>query len=98
LRLLPLRYAPGLQAAKRKKRCQRKQTRLAKQHPSGANTDPYLKTGVLGSATRATSLALLSGSFIDDQMHGFEADLLFSVKTGPSEALVYILWEHQHRE
>jgi hypothetical protein len=31
-------------------------------------------------------------------MHGFEADLLFSVKTGPSEALVYILWEHQHRE
>ena len=28
---------------------------MAKQHPSGANTDPYLKTGVLGSATRATS-------------------------------------------
>jgi hypothetical protein len=45
-----------------------------------------------------SSLALLSGSFIDDQMHGFEADLLFSVKTGPSEALVYILWEHQHSE
>jgi hypothetical protein len=55
-RLLPLRYAPGLEAAKRKKRCQRKQTRLAKQHPPGANTDPNLKTGVLGSATRATSI------------------------------------------
>jgi hypothetical protein len=62
LRLLPLRYAPGLQAAKRKKRCQRKQTRLAKQHPSGANTDPYLKTGVLGSATRATSERGSAGS------------------------------------
>jgi hypothetical protein len=55
LRLLPLRYAPGLQAAKRKKHCQGKQTRLAKQHLSGANTHPYLKIGVFGSVTRATS-------------------------------------------
>ena len=51
----PPRDASGLQAAKRKKRCRRKQTRLTRRHPSGANTDPYLKTGILGSATRATS-------------------------------------------
>jgi hypothetical protein len=44
------------------------------------------------------SLALLPGSFINDQMKGFEADLLFSVKIGPSDALVYILWEHQRSE
>lgn len=33
--------APELQAATRKKRCQRKQFRLATQQPSGANTDPF---------------------------------------------------------
>jgi hypothetical protein len=31
-------------------------------------------------------------------MQEFEADLLFSVKIGPSDALVYILWEHQRSE
>jgi hypothetical protein len=31
-------------------------------------------------------------------MRGFEADQLFSVKIGPSDALVDILWEHQRSE
>jgi predicted transposase YdaD len=44
------------------------------------------------------SLALLSGSFVDPNMAGSEADLLFSAKIGGSEALFYILWEHQRRE
>jgi hypothetical protein len=44
------------------------------------------------------SLALQSGSFIDPQMAGSEADLLFSAKIGGSDALFYILWEHQRSE
>jgi predicted transposase YdaD len=44
------------------------------------------------------SLALLSGSFIDPQMAGSEANLLFSAKIGGSDALFYILWEHQRSE
>jgi predicted transposase YdaD len=44
------------------------------------------------------SLSLLPGSFIDSQMKGSEADLLFSAKIGGSNALFYILWEHQRSE
>jgi hypothetical protein len=44
------------------------------------------------------SLALLPGSFIDSRMKGSEADLLFSAKISGSEALLYILWEHQSSE
>jgi hypothetical protein len=44
------------------------------------------------------SLALQSGSFIDPRMAGSEADLLFSAKIGGSDALFYILWEHQRSE
>jgi predicted transposase YdaD len=44
------------------------------------------------------SLSLLPGSFIDARMAGSEADLLFFAKIGGSEALLYILWEHQRRE
>jgi hypothetical protein len=44
------------------------------------------------------SLALQSGSFIDPQMAGSEADLLFSAKISGSDALFYILWEHQRSE
>ena len=44
------------------------------------------------------SLSLQSGSFIDPQMAGSEADLLFSAKIGGSDALFYILWEHQRSE
>ena len=44
------------------------------------------------------SLSLLPGSFIDSRMAGSEADLLFSAKVGGSDALFYILWEHQHIE
>jgi predicted transposase YdaD len=44
------------------------------------------------------TLVLLPGSFIDASMAGSEADLLFSAKIGGSEALLYILWEHQRRE
>jgi predicted transposase YdaD len=44
------------------------------------------------------SLALQSGSFIDPQMAGSEADLLFSAKIGGCDAQFYILWEHQRSE
>ena len=44
------------------------------------------------------SLALLPGSFIDSRMAGSEADLLFSARIGGSDALFYILWEHQRSE
>ena len=44
------------------------------------------------------SLSLLPGSFIDSRMKGSEADLLFSAKIGTSDALFYILWEHQRSE
>jgi predicted transposase YdaD len=45
-----------------------------------------------------SSLALLPGSFIDSRMKGSEADLLFSAKISGSDALLYILWEHQSSE
>jgi len=44
------------------------------------------------------SLSLLPGSFIDSRMAGSEADLLFSARIGGSDALFYILWEHQRTE
>ena len=44
------------------------------------------------------SLSPLPGSFIDPQMAGSEADLLFSAKIGGADALFYILWEHQRSE
>ena len=44
------------------------------------------------------SLALLPGSFIDSRMKGSEADLLFSAKIGGSDALLYLLWEHQRTD
>jgi predicted transposase YdaD len=44
------------------------------------------------------SLSLLPGSFIDSRMKGSEADLLFSAKLGGSDALLYLLWEHQRTE
>ena len=44
------------------------------------------------------SLSLLPGSFIDSRMKGSEADLLFSARIGGSDALFYILWEHQRSE
>ena len=45
-----------------------------------------------------TSLSLLPGSFIDSQMAGSEADLLFSARIGGSDALLYLLWEHQRTD
>jgi predicted transposase/invertase (TIGR01784 family) len=65
------------------------------------NAAAFLRHHLGGGAASCmdwASLALLPGSFINDQMWGFEADLLFSVKIGPSDALVYILWEHQRSE
>jgi Putative transposase, YhgA-like len=35
------------------------------------------------------------GSFIDEQLRGSEADLLFSVKGRSGEVFLYLLWEHQ---
>jgi predicted transposase/invertase (TIGR01784 family) len=65
------------------------------------NAAAFLRHHLGGGAASCmdwASLALLPGSFINDQMKEFEADLLFSVKIGPSDALVYILWEHQRSE
>ena len=45
-----------------------------------------------------TSLHFLPGSFIDEQLRGSEADLLFSVKTQDTPqngVFLYLLWEHQ---
>ena len=58
-RSLPLRYAPGLQTSKRKKRCQRKYPQLNHPH-SELRPDPYLKPDSFGSATRASSEIQLS--------------------------------------
>jgi predicted transposase/invertase (TIGR01784 family) len=52
----------------------------------------------LASHVDWNSLSLLSSSFIDSHMKGSEADLLFSVKIGDADALLYILWEHQRSE
>jgi predicted transposase YdaD len=54
--------------------------------------------GALPALVDWDSLSLLPGSFIDSRMAGSEADLLFSAKIGGSDALFYILWEHQHSE
>ena len=54
--------------------------------------------GPLPALVEWDSIALQSGSFIDPQMAGSEADLLFSAKIGGSDALFYILWEHQRSE
>ena len=54
--------------------------------------------GPLPALVDWTSLSLLPGSFIDSKMAGSEADLLFSAKIGGSDALLYLLWEHQHSE
>jgi predicted transposase YdaD len=54
--------------------------------------------GALPALVDWHSLTLLPGSFIDSEMAGSEADLLFSAKIGGSDARFYILWEHQRRE
>jgi predicted transposase/invertase (TIGR01784 family) len=41
------------------------------------------------------TLTLLPSSFVDEQLSGREADLLFSVKCDGREARVFILFEHQ---
>jgi predicted transposase YdaD len=45
-----------------------------------------------------TTLSSLPGSFINPEMSGSEADLLFSVQISGSAALLYVLWEHQRTE
>ncbi len=44
------------------------------------------------------SLSPVPGSFVNPEMEGLEADLLFSAKVGGSDALIYVLWEHQRAE
>ena len=51
----------------------------------------FLRHRVKGSCIGWGSLSLLSGSFSNDQMRGFEADLLFLVKIEAPDALVPIL-------
>jgi hypothetical protein len=66
-----------------------------------ANAAAFLRHhlgGTLPSLVDWESLRLLSGSFIDPEMSGSEADLLFSARIGGSDAMFYILWEHQHTE
>jgi predicted transposase YdaD len=65
------------------------------------NTAAFLRHHLGGPLTMLVdwdSLTLQSGSFIDPEMAGSEADLLFSAKIGGSDALFYILWEHQRSE
>jgi predicted transposase YdaD len=66
-----------------------------------ANAAAFLRQHLgapLASHVDWNSLSLLSGSFIDSHMKGSEADLLFSVKIGGADTLLYILWEHQRSE
>jgi predicted transposase/invertase (TIGR01784 family) len=42
-----------------------------------------------------SSLEFLPGSFIDEQLRGSEADLLFRVKSKEDDLFLYVLWEHR---
>ena len=42
-----------------------------------------------------TALEYHPGSFIDEQLRGSEADLLFRVKAQDAEVFLYLLWEHR---
>jgi predicted transposase/invertase (TIGR01784 family) len=64
-----------------------------------ANAAAFLRhhlEGPLPDLVDWKSLSALPGTFIAPEMSGFEADLLFSAKIGGSDAMFYILWEHQH--
>jgi hypothetical protein len=65
------------------------------------NAAPFLRHHLdapLPTLVDWNSLSLLAGSFIDSKMAGSEADLLFSANIRGSNALLYLLWEHQHSE
>lgn len=42
-----------------------------------------------------SSMCLLSGSYLDDELRSTHSDLLFSVRSEGHETLVYLLFEHQ---
>jgi predicted transposase YdaD len=42
-----------------------------------------------------SSLALCSGSFVDEALRGRHTDLIFTVKCAEKQVLVYLLFEHQ---
>jgi hypothetical protein len=42
-----------------------------------------------------STLALCSGSFVDEALRGRHTDLLFSAKCGATSVLLYVLFEHQ---
>jgi predicted transposase YdaD len=66
-----------------------------------ANAAAFLRAhlgGPLPALVDWKSLSPLPGSFINPEMSGLEADLLFSAKIGGSDAMFYILWEHQRSE
>jgi predicted transposase YdaD len=68
-----------------------------------ANTAAFLRHhlgagGLHLPAVDWNSLTPVPGSFIEPEMAGFEADLLFSAKVEGLENLLYILWEHQRSE
>ena len=65
--------------------------------PAAAFLPRYLG-GPLPALVDWDSLALLSGSFIDEGIAGSEAGLLFSAKIGGSDALFYLPREHQRTD
>ena len=49
----------------------------------------------LADALQWNALELHPGSFVDEQLRGSEADLLFSLKSNDDEVFLYLLWEHR---
>jgi predicted transposase/invertase (TIGR01784 family) len=44
-----------------------------------------------------SSLALCSGSYVDEALRGSQSDLLFSARISSKPAFLYLLFEHQSR-
>jgi predicted transposase YdaD len=42
-----------------------------------------------------STLAVTPGSFVDETLRGRYSDLLFTVRAGTKEVLIYLLFEHQ---
>ncbi len=61
----------------------------------------FLKTQVppaLAARLHWDSLRVEAGSFIDEQLHGSESDLLYRVDLEGEDAFFYVLFEHQRQE
>ncbi len=49
----------------------------------------------LADTLQWNALELHPGSFVDEQLRGSEADLLFSLKSNDDQVFLYLLWEHR---